>query len=90
MERVTEFLYNRIRKPFTYEGVAPRYKEEWREHVCSAVKAGLIELVIPNVERPMEGQLTSEMMLCEHEFEIGEDACVNCGVSYNMLFGGAE
>lgn len=55
---MTEHLYNRIRKPFTWEGTAPMYKEEWREHVRSAVKAGLIELVVSSVERPMKGQLT--------------------------------
>jgi hypothetical protein len=88
---VTEFLFNRIRKPFVWDdNVAPIYREEWLEHVRSAVKAGLIELVLPNVERPMTGQLTSEMMLCDHEWETGEDACIHCGASYFMLFGGGD
>jgi hypothetical protein len=93
VERTAQHLYDRIRKPFTYHGspaLSERAREEWREHVRSAVKAGLIELVLPHVETPLKGQMTTDQALCDHEFEIGKDECMYCGISYKWLFGDGE
>lgn len=90
VERTAKHLYDRIRKPFTWDGSPPvseRARNEWRDHIRSAVEAGLIELVIPHIPTVLKGQMTTDQAMCDHEFETGKDACTHCGVSYEWLFG---
>jgi hypothetical protein len=42
----------------------------------------------PNVERPMEGQVSLLEEVCDHVWETGNDECLHkCGARYSELFG---
>jgi hypothetical protein len=62
------------------------WKELWRGHIRNLVQMGVISLPPPpNDERPIEGQLTIDQMVCNHVWAVGSDACDSCGVSYQAL-----